>query len=318
MKASVSKILTFQRCPRKAYYKYHMGLRRKLKNPRPALGVIGHKCLEQYNKGKPWADPLDKAIQEYAAMPAEIAQEYTQIPVTLMQVLKGYFNLYREDSKCEKAELYFEVETPKGNTLNGIIDRVCNDNGDIWVRDYKFVKSIPADTVRFYDMQTLMYYYAARQLGYDPVGVEFDYLRSVPPRQPDILKNGNVSKAAIDTDAATYMRTVQMAGKDPHDYEDMMDKLRKNKFYQRFRVPKPDIAVTNMLKDFDSSCAYLTIALKHPETMARRMCRDCSWDCEFIDLCTAELVGTDITEMVDNDFEPDVREETPDGNESEE
>lgn len=317
MKASVSKILTFQRCPRKAYYKYHLKLRRKLKNPRPLLGVIGHKCFENHNTGKSWAEPIDKALAEFATMPPEIAAEYSHIPLNLMKILKGYFNLYRTDSVCIAAELDFEVETPAGNILNGIMDRVGkDDNGDIWVRDYKFVKTVPGDTVRFYDMQTLMYFYAAEKLGYKPVGVEFDYIRSSPPRQPDILKNGTVSKAAIDSDPATYMRAVMAAGKDPNDYAEMMDKLKGNLFYQRFRVPKPTTTVDNMVRDFDSSCAYLTAALNRPQTMARRMCRDCSWDCEFIDLCTGDLTGADTTDMIANDFEPDIREEElTDGNE---
>jgi len=310
MKASVSKITAFQRCPKKAYYKYHLKLRRKTKNPRPLLGVIGHRCLEYHNTGKNWAEPITIALAAFNDLPAEIATEYAHIPTTLLKVLRGYFHLYREDSECVRAEMKFSVPTPGGNTIEGIMDRVCKDaNGDIWLRDYKFVKQIPGDTVRFYDLQTLMYFYAAQQMGLNPVGVEFDYIRSTPPRQPDVLKNGTISRAAIDTDPETYMRAVISAGFDPKDYEDMLDKLKGNKFYQRFRVPKPDKTVASMVKDFDSSCAYLQVALNRPASMARRMCRDCSWDCEFIDLCTAELVGSDTTDMLANDFEPDIREE---------
>jgi hypothetical protein len=265
--------------------------------------------MEYHNKHKPWAEPIDKALADFALLPSDISAEYSHIPINLMKILKGYFSTYRTDSECIGSEVRFEAPTPEGNIIEGIMDRIGKDaNGDVWVRDYKFVKQIPADTVRFYDLQTLMYFYAAKSLGYNPVGVEFDYIRSTPPRQPDILKNGNVSKAAIDTDAATYMRTVLSAGKDPKDYSDMLDKLKGNMFYQRFRVPKSEGIVTNMVKDFDNSCMYLAEALTQPHTMARRMCRDCSWDCEFIDLCTAELMGSDTTEMISNDFEPDIRE----------
>lgn len=319
MKASVSKVSTYLRCPHKAYYKYVMKIRRILKAPKPLFGVIGHEAIERWLKNDDWTFPVDAAMADLAKLPPETQAEYAEIPTNLLKVLQGYFRLYKKPEKIVAVEQAFTVPTPGKHELEGIMDLIYMEGSDVWVQDHKFVKQIPGDSIRFLDLQTNMYYYALQQMLKHPeqlAGVEFDYIRSTPPRPPAILKSGDISRAACDTDVATYMQTVLQAGKDPAAYADMIDKLKGNHFYRRFRVPRPQGIVDALVADFDNACDLMQVSTESG-AWPRRICRDCTWDCEFHDLCMAHMSNDGSAQaLLDNEFEPDTRgEETTNGNE---
>jgi hypothetical protein len=297
VKASVSKVNCALRCLQKYKYRYIENIEKIYKDARPQLGVIGHKSLEYYLSGKDWTAPIAEFEAELRKMMAEERSVYAHIPGELYRMIRGYINHWKKvDSgiKTIAVELPFEVKTPKGNTYEGVIDWVYEDAEGVWICDHKFMKQIPNEAVRYLDAQTNLYFYAARGLGFNPIGVVFDYIRTKPPTQPKILKNGTVSKADIDTDVETYLSAIRSAGLSPKDYMDVLEKLKHNVFYKRTKVPKPERITKNILDDFDNTCNLIQLCEAN-KLFPRSMNLNCSWDCEYSELCFTEYSGVDST-----------------------
>lgn len=304
MKASVSKVYTANRCLRKYKYSYVDNLVPQRKDARPTLGVLGHKALENYYLGKDWTSPIKEYEALLATMMDEERELYAHIPGDLYRIMKGYILRNKDSDKNFKVlatEQKFEVPTPDGNIYNGIMDLVLEDKTGVWIQDNKFVKVIPDDSVRFYDMQTSLYYYAASKLGLKPVGIMFNYLRTKAPSQPKLLKNGTISRAACDTDAVTYYTAVKNAGLNPSDYSELIEALKKNQFYKKFKLPVPEEVTAELIKDLDSTCAMLTHAEAN-SVFPRAMNRNCSWDCDYCKLCFAELAHQNVEYILASDY----------------
>lgn len=314
MRASISKVNTATDCLRKYKYKYVDEIEKILKSSKPQLGVIGHQSLEHYFRGGDWTAPIAKYESQLRGLMEEEQALYAHIPTELYRMIRGYLQHWRKrDTGVEvlAVEQKFEIDTPGGNILEGIIDLIYKDAEGVWVEDHKFVKQIPNEAVRFNDFQTNIYYTAAEQKGYNPTGVVFDYIRTKPPTVPKVLKAGGVSKAACDTDVATYLGVIKSAGLDPKDYMDKLEELKLNVFYKRSRVPRPAKLAENVVKDFDDTC-FLLEFLKSigPEAVyPRSISTDCGWKCEFKDLCFAELAGQDVSYLLASDYQPKTKRE---------
>lgn len=315
MKASISKINCANDCLRKYKYKYVDELEKILKSSKPQLGVIGHQSLEHYFKGGDWTAPIAKYEGELRLLMEEEQALYAHIPSELYRMVRGYLQHWRKhDTGVEvlAVEKSFSMKTPGGNTYEGIIDLIYKDSEGTWVEDHKFVKAIPNEAVRYLDAQTNLYFTAAQDMGYDPTGVVFDYVRTKPPSVPKVLKSGLVSTAACDTDVATYLGVVKSAGLDPKDYMAKLEELQLNVFYKRSRVPRPGKLAQNIMEDFDSTCSLLEgveVRVREGGNVPRSMGMDCSWKCEFKDLCFAELAGQDTSYMLSADFQPKTKRE---------
>lgn len=322
MQASISKANTANRCLRKYAYRYIQKIQNNAPNARPQLGVIGHQALEFHFSDRDWTYPITKYESDLRELLDEERAVYAHIPGDLYRMVRGYLNHWKkidEDVKTLATELTFVVRTPEGNDYEGIIDRIYEDSSGVWIEDHKFVKAVPEEAVRYLDAQTNMYFYAATKLGYNPVGVVFDYVRTKPPTQPKILKNGTVSRAACDTDLETYISVLKSAGQNPSDYMDIIAGLSKNAYYKRFKVPRPMTLADNVMKDFDDTCKVLTLLADSIDGFApypRCVTRDCTWDCEFCNLCFAELTGSNVEAIRQYEYKPVEKREslTNDGN----
>lgn len=317
MKASISKINCANDCLRKYKYKYIDEIEKILKSVKPQLGVIGHQSLEHYFKGGDWTTPIAAYEVELRKLMEEEQALYAHIPTELYRMIRGYLQYWKKrDSGIEvlAVEKQFSIKTPGGNEYEGIIDLIFKDAEGVWVCDHKFVKAIPNEAVRYLDAQTNLYFTAAEQLGYEPTGVVFDYVRTKPPTTPKVNKDGKISKAACDTDVATYLGVIRSAGLDPNDYMDKLEELKLNVFYKRSRVPRPAKLAENVMKDFDDTCRLLNI-LDSVRTKAlsslypRSMGMDCSWKCEYKDLCFAELAGQNVSYLLASDYQPKSKRE---------
>lgn len=306
-RASVTKINTFKRCKRKYYYAYVLKLMRVIQNVKPARGKLIHACLQNLYSGKDPFEPINALSVDMSKIFDEERLMWETLQGDAVRIVRGYMNAYREtDSLIKTVATECHDVVPIGkHEFETKMDWLFEDAMGLWITDHKIVGSIPSDAMRFSDVQTSMYYVVAKLLGYDPVGVVFNYIKDKPPKVPSMNKDGSISKAAIDTDVPTYMTAVKQAGLDPDDYADMLPKLQDKVFYKRVRLPKPDKLVKNILQD-----TLVTLEdIENWESVTDErfytrniMAMRCEWDCEFHPLCAAELAGVDTGFMLANDY----------------
>jgi hypothetical protein len=293
LKASVSKINCINRCKKKYYYSYVRELEKLVVDTRLSKGVLIHSSLENYYSNKDWTKPLEE-YQRYVEknFDGEEYKEQLELVTECYRIMRSYLINYG-DEKLEvlAVELPFEVEI-KGFMYTGIIDLIYKDSqGDVWVCDHKTVKAIPDEGDASLSLQTTLYFGVAHKLGYNPTGIEFNYIRTKSPTKPKLLKNGTLSKAKnIDTDVATYSEAIRNAGLNPDDYADMLDSVKHNVFFKRLKLPKPTNLLKSAVEEFENSC----ITIRDTKVFPRTMNMNCNWDCPYQELCHAELRGTDV------------------------
>lgn len=311
-KGSFTKLNTFKRCKRQFYYSYIQKLTPKFEKVAPSRGRLVHTCLQNLYRGQDPMKPILDLNVDMAKVFDEEREEWLTLQGDVTRLVRGYVNAYREIDKGIKPLLVEEkFEIPVGShTYVGTIDLVFEDADGLWVCDHKVVKAVPSDAMRFSDVQTAMYYHIVRALGYDAIGVVFNYVKKKAPMMPAINKDGSVSRAAIDTDVPTYMAAVKAAGKDPQEYTDMVDKLSGRTFFKRCRVPRPKALVDTLTTDvwvtLNDMEAYEE--LEDDRYFTRNiMSNRCEWDCDFQSLCVAEMMGQDTEVLLNERFT--VREE---------
>lgn len=315
-KGSASKLSRIRRCKRLVWYRDIKKLRRKIPSIAPSRGKVLHAALEEYYKGNDWTKPIETMQIDMSNVFDEEREEWARVQGDMYRIMRGYIRTYKErdaNIKVLATELEFEVDLGNGHTYGGIIDLIYEDETGVWVRDYKTVKQIPDPEDLYMDVQIFMYFYAAKELGYNPVGVEFDHLRTKVPTQPRLLKNGTLSKdKSIDCDVVTYFEAVKSHGLNPQDYADMVEPLKKKVFYKRTRIPVKKVTLDIMRGEAMATLGeyeQLQIAAEQlgdrayylfPRNMMRQRC---SWDCDYFKLCFSELAGMDTSGLIDEEYE---------------
>lgn len=333
-RGSASKIGRIRRCRHAFYYSDILDLQRVAKSIAPRRGNLIHECLQEHYNGRDWTKPIMNLKLDLDQVFDEEREEWANLPQELYRIVRGYLLAYKSidaNIKTLATEVPFEIELPGGHTYIGYIDWIYEDDRGVWVADHKTVKNLPKDTDLYMDLQTFMYFEACRTdpnlvkllQGKQLMGVVFNHIRTKAPREPQVLKSGAISKAACDTDVATYFETVRKNGLDPNDYADMVDKLKGNVFFKRTKIPvnektlsiiKSEIVQT--LEDVDylmriyDDCGEEVKDVFYRTPLKQR----CDWDCEFRDICYAELAGMDTTNIIASNYEKrTTREEEENG-----
>ena len=254
---------------------------------------------------------LEKVQKEYDNMLAEEQDYYGNMPRDLEVIMEGYKNFHEDD---EEFFLYELIEAELGpvplteyTSLTIRPDRVATDvnSGQKFLFETKSGKSIPAADFRIWDLQTFLYIWGMRELGYKLDGIVWDHIRSKAPTIPKVLKSGELSKAKnIDTTYDIYMDEIENQGLNPDDYEEFLDTLmdKDNKFYRRVKLPIKE----NMLKSVIEEAKITSLEIHHLGDMkpikniSRMTCNMCS----FSSICEAELLGLDVDFVKENNFRP--------------
>ena len=324
---SASKVARWRRCRHRVWYGDIMELQRTVKSIAPVRGTILHECLNNFYTGKDWADPIKDLKMDLENVFDEERAEWGSMPKELYRIMRGYLMAYKHidhSIKTLATEVHFEIPLGERHTYQGYIDWIFEDERGVWVADHKTVKTLPKPQDLYMDLQTLMYYEAARTdpklkalIGDRPLaGVVFNHIRTKAPREPQVLKSGGISKAACDTDVATYFEAVKRAGLDIHDYEDMIEKLKGNVFFRRSKIPvsertiqilKDEIRTTLSEVDYYTKLAKTESGEVDPNKKVlfpRNMMKQrCDWDCEFRDVCYGELAGMKIDNLLKDNYE---------------
>lgn len=319
IEVSFSELKTWRRCQRMHKFKYVERLQKRSKSLPLYKGSVIHSCLEYYYTGRDWKDAWRLFKKEFDKLLPEEKAVYEDLPSEVARLMKGYTVYYKKDDLevvTDKkgrpiVEREFRVRIPNTRVVvKGIIDLVARDNYGIWVFDHKTVKKEPpSQEFRMTDVQTTLYFWVVltlcKEWGINPKdlrGAVFNYIRTSPPKEPELLKDGKMSKRNIDTCWMFYRSALIKAGLDPRNYLDMKKKLKGNeaRFYHRHRMDKPKALMKILLQEAVFT-AYQIEALH--DSVARTLDKSCEWGCDYKELCYAELQGFDTSSMIKTMYE---------------
>lgn len=309
IEVSFSELKTWRRCQRMHHYKYVEKIQKRTKALPLYKGSVVHSCLEYHYKGKNWKNAWKIFKEEFDKLFPEEKAVYGDLPSEVARLMQGYTAYYKDEEwevvKDKKGkpivEREFRVRIPKTRVVvHGVIDLIIQDEYGIWVVDHKTVKKEPPSAeFRMSDVQTTLYFWVVLTLcekwGINPKhlrGAIFNYIRTEPPKEPELLKTGGMSKRVIDTCWMFYRAALKKAGLDPKDYLDMREKLKGNeaKFYHRHRMDKPKSLMKILLQEAVFTAYQIE---SFHDSVARTLDKSCEWGCDYKELCYAELQGLD-------------------------
>lgn len=299
-KISQSKMKTWRRCHKAYDYKYNQHLESRRKKRPLVFGSIGHEMIEANANGDDPKDIIKKYETQAKKLFSAERPEYLEVVSDAKTVMNHYFEYYKKDKMKfvaiggKLAEHKFEVKFANGILLKGTIDAVMRDpENRIWLVEHKSHKVIPNDDQRFRDLQTIIYTSVLESLGIKKVdGVMWDYIRSKPPTVPELLKNGKLSVARIDTLQNVYLKAIVDNKLNPKDYKKKLKELEGNEvnFFKRVFMPINPTLYNTLIKETVETANEMSQNAATDKT--RNITKDCSW-CSFESLCRAELLGID-------------------------
>ena len=324
-----SKLKLYRRCQR-AYAFRHETVEGKELVPRSAKvqlqrGTWLHGLQEAYFRGlaevegPTWEQVHEGYADAFAGLFAEERAELGDLPAECERLFKAYLRRYgpEDHSRYRVARLpggdaavEFVVECSLGKAsdqpFKGRVDLLIEDleYGGIWIRDAKWVKSVPSDDERMMSPQSLLYPWALKRcFGIEVAGFIYDYGRTKPPTIPQPLKSGRLSIAArMDTDYRTYLQAI----KDLHGegwrsaaktvYADKLKELKAREalWFRRERIPVDLHRVEQAVREMKVTVRQIERRTegdkRHPP---RSYFYNCRWGCDYHDLCVAEFNGLD-------------------------
>lgn len=318
---SFSRVKSYRRCHAQHDYKYNQNLARKRRAIPLLRGTILGEMLDA--RAMPHLvkkDPykiLAKYAKEHAKLFAEEREKYGDVPGDVRKLFEGYERKYaNENLEYLGFEDFIALDLVKDIRFIGYIDkRVRDQQGRTFLMDHKSHKVIPTEDQRFTDLQKVFYIWAWNELNSNkPVtGFIWDYIRTKAPTVPELLKDGKSlqQRKDMDTDYWTYLGAIKRHKLDVNDYMEFLAMLKKkpDTRYIRVPMPKPNNAIIqHVLEDLKSTAVQIHTS----KSKDRNMTRMCPHDCDFYNLCRAEVSGLDAAFVRKNEYEerePDEREE---------
>lgn len=325
---SNSKMKAFTRCQKMYYYKYVLNLQGKRKKETLERGSLVHACLEQYYLNdynvKAMLPPLKDYQRKLRKMFEEEAALYQQIPHEVAQILRGYHRYWGDKQRFEILEIggepviekAFEIPITDHVILGITLDLAIEDHMGIWVFDTKTAKVLPSDEFRLTDTQSCLYEWglehelakARRKKKVETKGVIWNYVRTKVPTVPALLQSGELSRRSnIDTDRYTYLKAIKDNGLDPGAYRDFLKTLPDSKnFYHRIKCPRNPKMIREVLNNaiVVGETIYELACRNNPTHYTRGLSFMCERQCEFRQLCTAEMLGHDVDFTIKTHYEP--------------
>lgn len=324
MKVSQSKLKNWRKCHKLYEYKYIQKIERKVKATPLFAGDIIHKCLELWYIGKSFDHLLEDARKKWNRLFDEEKVDEENIPDMIDSVVTRYIEYYFNDN-LEPLEVEKEILVPlvpeEDIWLEGKIDLIATDvnskrKQELWLVEHKSANKIPDEGVRMSDIQSVIYFWALVELGYDtPKGIIWDYLRKKQPSVPQKLKSGELSKnKKIDTTPDVFMQAILDNNLDPEDYHDILEKLegRQDTFFRRIKLPFSKYMVDQVVEE--AKATAIEIKKMAGVLTDRNLTYECD-RCEYFSLCQAELRGQDSEYIKKKQFQ--TKKERPSGKEKE-
>lgn len=306
----------WRRCQKKFEFKYVMGLEAKSKSRGLEMGSWMHVLLEEHYNGRDWRVKHKLMSVEFYNLFEEEREELGDLPTDCARLMRSYLRYWKEEDEQFKVidtELDEVVTLPNGLEFRMIIDMIVEDlrTGLLWPYDHKNRKNFASNDTMLIDPQLTNYYSGLEILGYEPLGgVVYNELRTKAPTVPQILtgkgpRQGQLSKAKIDTDVYTYYRAIKDNGLKVADYADILRQLARaeeERFFRRVKLPKDKTMKRLMMAEAVQTALEIRRKKAYGEPYVRTNNNQCNWDCDFKTLCIAQLHGGDLKSMIRHGF----------------
>jgi PD-(D/E)XK nuclease superfamily len=302
-----SMMKSYNRCHRQWDYKFNRELVPQFSSLPLKRGTWLHELLEAHYTGYGWRKRLTELTAEFNKLFDEEKEMYGDLPTICRKIMESYeYHYKKEDAEFDviAAEQLVQVALPHGHTLEFKFDAVIEDEYGRWLMEHKSHRRIPTADYRFIDMQTAKYVWGLNQIGtYGEItGVLWNYIRTKEPTKPKLTKKtGQLSRRRIDTDVLTYYKALVEYGLDPHDFRDVLSRLKKHQtFFRRERVPKPTKVIETLVKE----TVVVADAIEKGVKPIRSIERGCEFSCSYKDICIVELYGGDADDVLKRRYRP--------------
>jgi len=293
---SYSKIRAWRFCRQSFKYGSIDRIEPRKKPKQLEMGSAIHECIEAYRKGLDWRKQLNQFKLEFNKLLPDEKEHFGDLPKDVERIVTGYISHYKEEDKGLKWHLVEDsigpIEIVPGVNFSLKPDALVEDTmGRMFLVEIKTGRNLPGEDFRVWNLQTILYIWGLREMGYKVNGVLWDHVRTKAPTVPRLLKNGTLSKREIDTDYGTYYDAIVANGLNPDDYQDVLDKLKYSKsFYARYRLPVKEPMIEQVLRD-------AKISAREIKKWEGLVYRDISTmkcpKCMYRSLCEAALMGGD-------------------------
>lgn len=317
-----SMLKTFRRCPKQAEYKYVHRLKPKRLGSPLKRGTWVHALLEAYHKGEDWKAVHAAYSNQFSLLFDEEKDFYGDMPTEIYQVMLSYIWHYKNDPwEWIDAEFQLEAELPDGSIYRGKVDGLIRNQFGLWLVDHKTHKTLPKMNFRLLDAQSALYLWAARENGMKVNGFIWNYIRWKAPSKPKLLqKRDRISDSACDTDYPTFVKSLKEYKEEnpktfkirPQDraraeylktqqYE--FGKPQTSDFFRRDVLEKSDDMINRVLMgNFHTHLRMHNYDFSEPDAVERVVERSCEFSCNYVDLCTAELMGANTRPLIRSNY----------------
>ena len=321
---SVSQLQTFLSCRKKWAYGYIENLMPRVEREYLSIGKLCHKGMQTAMRAK-WEWPSNdwgwwreqgiKAIKEewqsYLIETDFLDEELPEVDQLLVDAISVFsqafgefepwkYNVYtlkKNGSLIPALELHFVVPCQPTKGLHGYIDAILEDKdtGFLWCTDYKFRKSLSPDEEEAFNIQNAVYTHACMKMGIPVTGTMTWQHLNTPAADPQILKNGSISRAKIKTTWEHYKQFLMDNGENPDNYEEeMVPKLADIEWYRPTYEYRNTETVEAVWKECVVPAARGVRSAYNAKAVNFRSMYP--WNCkmcQFQSLCQGELRGYD-------------------------
>lgn len=273
-----------------------------------------------------WKDVHAGLSEIFNSMFLEEREELGDLPADCEAMFKRYLKFWDADQDRYSVaeldgkpaiELMVEADLSKFGLKNarfkGKIDLVVEDDEyeGLWIWDAKWVKSIPPPDERMMSPQAPLYVWALREMGLDVRGFVYNYGRTKPPAEPQVLKRGTLSvKKSMDTDQWTYLRAIKrLHGERWRDYIPYYaEKLlalrgREKLWFDRQRIPIEDGKILAAVREYSATVRDIQRRDSRRQYVPRSYFYNCKFGCDYHNACVAEFSGLEIEPLIKADFQ---------------
>lgn len=212
-----SSLSTLADCQWKWHRKYVLG---EQFEPSTAmrLGSLLGECCQIFYAGGAWQEPIVEALRIWSAENPEATAcpEWIEKASWLMGRYEQHYQDERHEIRQLGAEVRFKLRLPgRYGWLVGAIDEIWEIDKRVWIVERKSGADFrKIDSGLFMvDPQTTLYYWAARQMGYEPWGICIDFLRTYRWKRDEHPPEDSFRREYYDRNDEHLVAAIREAGK---------------------------------------------------------------------------------------------------------
>lgn len=270
---------------------------------------------ELYGNTLTWREYLSKFItKEYDDLGYEAKNELGYDYINSLIKIIGQYEYYYSSDKIKVLDIEHKKYANLGEyngkevTLVYICDGIVEVNGEQYILEHKSYSSTPMSFEETWlNVQTALYVKELNKIGWNIKGVIWDNIKSIAPKDPNILKNGSYGKH-YNTHTLFSFISCDTIMEGPEAVEEAMNKLMNDpvimslgvsnnyeEFLSRHVTVFKDTAVDAIIKD--SSQVIDTITKDNVPTYRNMGYASCN-GCVFKEICQQEMLGNDTKELI--------------------